>query len=579
MKVDIAKQYIAMFVCLASIGAARADVSYEQEYLKRLKQYQTVQPLDPSPFGENISLYTGELGLLQTDITLEGTGPTIVLARERRMQVPEAPGKPTLGTWALSIPRIETLYRTNVATAGGIWKVGSSVAEASYDRCTEFGPVYDPSAQQSIWWQGYDLVDETGQRQPLLLRANENNAKPSLTNDVGQPIVFPAVTSQNWQIGCLSGTQNGQPGEGFLAVSPNGTKYWLNHLVTSPTETVEHSIDGINMVKYRRVLATMYVTRVEDRFGNWLTYQYDAQNLLTAINASDGRSVSFQWESGPRISTITVQPGPSQRIWQYKYAALGDGAGLFQVILPDLSYWQFNTPTPMVTGPGHDVSLCNFRTSSQANWGPETVWSVQHPSGLIGTFKLSASLHSRSYVDADCYYDQYADRYNEWIPPVFGTHSLVQKTLAGPGITTQTWNYAYSAPQGSTTADACAAANTCMDQRWVDVVDPDGDRTRYTLSTRWGAMEGKLLKTESYKGSTELLRTEAIAYAVNATSYPAHLGSLMLGWTVNTQKNEVWLPEQVRVVTQQGTRFVWEAEDFDAFARPTNVTKSSAPAP
>ena len=61
----------------ASTGAAAQGVTPQDEYMRRLKVYQTVQPSGETPFGEQINLYTGDLTFRQADVIVEGTGPTI----------------------------------------------------------------------------------------------------------------------------------------------------------------------------------------------------------------------------------------------------------------------------------------------------------------------------------------------------------------------------------------------------------------------------------------------------------------------------------------------------------------------
>lgn len=58
----------------------------------------------------------------------------------------------------------------------------------------------------------------------------------------------------------------------------------------------------------------MYVTRVQDRFGNSLTYNYSG-GLLTSIHGSDGRHVAITRGTGV---TITVGTAPDTRTWTYQ---------------------------------------------------------------------------------------------------------------------------------------------------------------------------------------------------------------------------------------------------------------------
>jgi hypothetical protein len=69
-------RWIALLVVCAVMGGLRAqEVSVEDEYLRRLKVYETIQPVGSTPFGERLNLYTGDLTFSQTDVSLEGKDP------------------------------------------------------------------------------------------------------------------------------------------------------------------------------------------------------------------------------------------------------------------------------------------------------------------------------------------------------------------------------------------------------------------------------------------------------------------------------------------------------------------------
>lgn len=177
------------------------------------------------------------------------------------------------------------------------------------------------------WWQGYELITPAG-RQQLLKRTPENTLAPA----TGGP--FPAVTIQNWQLACLPATSNGQPGEGFLALSPAGERYYLDHLVGERAAGIVQDVPPDGRFYLQRMLGTLYVSRVEDRSGNWVKYHYcpppaygsacgDMSGKLYRIEASDGRLVDLTWRSDARvIDHITVQAAStSPRTWQYEYAS------------------------------------------------------------------------------------------------------------------------------------------------------------------------------------------------------------------------------------------------------------------
>lgn len=559
---------LVVAACVLS-GIVHADVTQADEYMKRLKIYQTVQPVGDTPFGEQINLYTGELTFNQSDVVLEGTGPTISLVRGKQSaQTSESVQRPAAaGSWQLSIPRIETLTATG-------WTVGKADDPNRYARCTHFDRPHSDKLLNIEWWNGMEMMLEDGSQQSILKRAPQNTAQPAM-NLNGQAVVFPAVTQQNWQVGCLPNTSNGQPGEGFLVVSPEGTKYWFDRLYYEPVETIyEYVFDVI--LKQHRALATMYVTRIEDRFGNYVTYQYTGDKL-SSITASDGRSVSLQWRvDSPVVDTITVQPGPKQRVWRYEYSqADALQANLSAVVLPDQSRWSFGQISGSGSLSSTELSKCTTRTlPNQVNGN---TFTITHPSGLVGEFTLTGIWHARSYVPSYCHYPQQMQEFEPYedTPPLFGIGSLTRKTFSGPGLPTKTWEYRYPVAQGSTTTDPCAAMQTCPDTVWVDVVDPAGNRTRYLHSNRFDETEGKLLRTDVYQGETTLLRSETFGYAASSGGpYPAFIGGTMVGGNYNGAKDS-FTPLKRRDVFQQGIVFTWQANSFDTFANPLSETRSN----
>ncbi|MFS6749769.1 hypothetical protein, partial [Staphylococcus aureus] len=143
----------------------------------------------------------------------------------------------------------------------------------------------------------------------------------------------------NWMIGCGVTADDG--GEGFLAIAPDGTRYTFAHLFyramtaidkpagTGPGAYAIPTIGSTNIhpqvvgggddILNRRE-ALMYVTQVQDRFGNTLTYHYDSNTgYLISITASDGREVDVTYVSGsPLIHSVTAKAANvASRSWIY----------------------------------------------------------------------------------------------------------------------------------------------------------------------------------------------------------------------------------------------------------------------
>ena len=86
---------IALLVLCAVMGTIKVqEVPVEDEYLRKSRVYETIQPVGDVPLGGRLNLYTGDPTFSHADVPLPGNGPNIALARqlvtsaegERRLQ-------------------------------------------------------------------------------------------------------------------------------------------------------------------------------------------------------------------------------------------------------------------------------------------------------------------------------------------------------------------------------------------------------------------------------------------------------------------------------------------------------------
>jgi YD repeat-containing protein len=223
---------------------------------------------------------------------------------------------------------------TIVATVDG-WKVFPTADETA--RCTNFAEppiVYVNVRGQAItqwdpnkWWNGVQLIDPGQASQDVMPRSPQNMQVPQISG-----MTFPLVTKGNWVISCLASTANGQPGEAFLAIAPNGMKYWFNRL-TYRVLTSSSSPKG----SLRRQEGDMQVTRIEDRFGNAVTYTYAADGTLSEIDGSDGRKVVLTY-------TVWQNPAIDQVLHTYSFPPV------------NLLHTASIVPRQVRRGPGHTIT-------------------------------------------------------------------------------------------------------------------------------------------------------------------------------------------------------------------------------
>jgi YD repeat-containing protein len=572
------------------------SVTPDVEYKKLIQVDQSIHPLGEHPFGEKVDLSTGELSFEETDVSLPGNGPLLQLSRtlSTTLGVENFGAERPFADWDLNIPRIETA----TANQGGVtgWEVQ---ATNPLQRCTYFGAPPDVPGgtitsadtwSSDQWWYGYHLIVPGEGSQTLL--ADGNSLSPTIG---GQK--FWIATKQNWVVGCGVTADDG--GEGFLAIAPDGTRYTFAHLfyrpmtyITKPGGTPPDSVTAFSSGSIQpqtivggtdslaRREAFMYVTQVQDRFGNTLNYHYDASTgYLTSITASDGREVDVTYVSGsPLIQSITAKAtNVPSRTWTYSYNTTTNSAlpTLTGVTLPDGSAWSYN-----LVGFQNDQINVAFANCNLNNEGTVTVTTttgtVTTPTGLTGTFAEAPMLHGRSYVTRSCWGGlNPPEQVYFLIPNANYQQTITSETITGAGLSTETWSYSYSAANQSWTSDACASTNSCPSTVYTDVTDPGGNDTRYTFSNRFDATEGQLQRTDYYSGAagSTLLRSVTNTYA-NPTGgpWPTSYGIDLQGRDNYLQTQE-GAPLQQRTITQGGQNYTWQALAFDAYAQPTDVKR------
>jgi len=572
-------------VCSVSV-CAQSQVKPEDEYKKLIKVNEEIQPLGENPFGESISLYNGALSFRQTDISIPGNGPLIALSRSYKVR--EAKDSEAIdgafADWDLDIPAIVTMTANQTNVTG--WVVNSAAQPQA--RCSRYDEPPTVARQQggsdwdpATWWTGYSLEVPGAGGQELLWRISTNTLSPQM-----QGLTFPIVTTKNWMVSCLAATDGSAPGEGFLVVAPDGTKYWFNHLVYRWAPTMHRAIGspplGLQAMTIRPLVATddflarregrMEVTRIEDRFGNYITYNYDGDRLAS-ITGSDGRALNFTYADTYRIATATITAASgASRQWQYQYAA-DRYQSLKGVVQPDGSTWSFALTNFLTSDMNPQGGTCNKPALlSTDTWSG----SITHPSGLTGSFVVKGMVHGRSYVPQSCTGGVTPDTDGSYalIPDVYYQLTVQTKTFSGAGLPTRSWQYAYS-PANASWASNCSGG--CTTSVWTDVTNPDGSSSRSTFSNRYDATESQLQRTDDYSGAigSTLLRSEINTYASPTTGpWPAQYGS-----TAQTRANRTQLqtmsPLSAREIDQDGNAFTWQATAFDAYGNVTSTTRSN----
>jgi len=451
------------------------------------------------------------------------------------------------------------------------------------------GELYQPED----YWQGISANMPGGGE---MLQVAASTPKPT----TGGPYYW--TTSGFTVFSCLSGIKNGQSGEGFLAVTADGTRYWFDWLATFYETPLKGASGNSTLTRNRMVL---FATRVEDRFGNWVTYTFDPSvpKRLTRIDANDGRFITVAYNAAGYVSAVSN----GVQTWNYVYGTpTASTATLTTVILPttpespDNGRWTIdfaglsNAVVRYAQGaPGEPVRSCG-EPGDVTSLG--AVGTITHPSGAVGEFAIDPLRHGRSNVPKVC--GNYTSPYNDdnddvaVYPLQFDALSLTRKRVSGPGIATAEWNYTYNSDiywaagtgpictSGSCIEPLCLA-DACAGSDVTVVAGPEGQWIRYRFGNSYRYNEGKLLTVERGTGPTDVRKVETTTYewAQGGQSYATPIGTSPQLRGVGF-KAEYLRPQRSSVINQDGATFsstvAAGASGFDAFARPKSVTKSSS---
>src|SRR6185312_1490285 len=345
----------------------------------------------------------------------------------------------------------------------------------------------------------------------------------------------------------------------------------------------------------------LLATHVQDRFGNWVNYNYSNGNLAS-ITSSDGRTITLNW-SGGTVTSVTSSLGT----WTYGYSTASWTSELGVTVIwtylskvtqPDDSTWTYsvksgalitnkeawpdNEPLPKTTycNPGYVPNTGGF------------VYQIGTPSGATGVFTFSYDRHYRDMVPYGCTLDSDPDHnYPEDVTTSFDNFDLVSKQISGPGLATQTWTYNYgtqlgsyfsaSAPWENLTEEPYIPPGTCSScntSKTIFVTGPTSI-TAYTFGTQYARNEGQLLKKQIEDLSGNVLQTTTYTYVSDAAAASEPFADIA---GHDPQFNFVDpmgsrnRPVTQTTITQDGATFTTAVNSFDAFARPTSEAASSS---
>uniref|UniRef100_UPI001681399E hypothetical protein n=1 Tax=Candidatus Enterovibrio escicola TaxID=1927127 RepID=UPI001681399E len=379
---------------------------------------------------------------------------------------------------------------------------------------------------------------------------------------------YPRVTQSNYKVSCDN--RDDGKGEKFIVHAPNGNKYTFGELrlvITSPLRKSKYDIK-------ERYHAFMLVTKVEDKFGNVVHYNYNERSQLKSIASSDGRLIEVFYDDADfHIDRIVA----NDKTWTYKYEEyIPNQSTLTRVTRPDGSQWKlalghFGNYTPVQSQGDNQYDSCEPVINQEGRTG-----TVEHPNGTVGEFHIKGRVFGRSNVKRVVNHIKQKD----FARRCFTAASIASKKLTGPGQeSTLEWIYTYSKEKGSWLADDNESGTPIevyslsgssplsvnkRDHRKLSVVSPDGSKTVYYHNRDSSSFkDGKLVLTEQYAkdGSTILQR--------NASFYEAgrEYGQAQLQYDNNLIHNIVSRLTKTTIESFDGSRDTLYVTEYDNFGR------------
>lgn len=550
----------AVLLCAAfAFGASAQDLVPPIEYSKFLKSAEMVGPLSDDLFGDQVSMYNGQTEFVVTDASLAGNS-ALPVALTRRFSV-AAQNSPTayggFGIWDVDVPHLSGTF----ATGNRKWDVGYG---GTTQRCSQF---FMADAPPNVY---YDDVNKGVQMhipgrgdQELIGMHNSGNPMP---ND-GRAYIWGTRDGARFQ--CTPNTANGYPGEGFIALLPDGSRYTFN--VALEKTDVSMRISRTSSVG--RVKIYLLASRAEDRFGNWVNYQYDG-GRITSITSNDGRSIVFSY-AGSNISSATV----NGRVWNYAYAA-GDSKQLSSVTAPDGSRHSYQY---LVDGAPSTQLKPRYVLWDGSDGGcPDSDYTptgftllATHPSGASGRFDFSYSRHRKSGVPITACVLTPNSGYQLRTPDYFDLYTLNRKEVSGPGLPSLVWQYAYGSG-GSGRTSSPIPCQTCISSKWTSVTKPDGSKLMEQYGTLYRVNDGRLLGKRVVAADGTVLRSEEISYVTDEEAasqpFPDRYGVFLYSAEPSAARIR---PVRTAVIHQDSTTYTHRVDSYDAFARPLQVHRYS----
>ncbi|QNN76844.1 hypothetical protein IAE60_12940 [Pseudoxanthomonas mexicana] len=584
---------VLMALGMGLLSTCAHAVEPYQEYRKRIESSQRLTAFTDQMMGDSISLYNGSTEFSLTDIDIAGNN-ALPVQLTRRLHIKIEPAGVTsynpdlggAGNWDLDVPHISGMFDSRYG-----W--GSSTVPSQ--RCSLLGaPQVNGAFNTTDIWQGNTVhIPGSGDRTMLLTEPK------TLVPSDGQ--LHRWTTRERDAFTCIP-MKKGLSGEGFAVTTTSGIRYDFDVAVTRAGGTMNYYVHGLffelpNGGTVVRTKIYLLASKITDRFGNTVNFEYNDAGYPTSISSSDGRLIALTYANG-RLSAARA----NGREWRYQYETGTDEGLLTTVVRPDASQWKYaynGTLSPNYEPwDGGSNSGCTLKPPAIVN---DFGLTITHPSGAIGAFHFSNARHYRSGIHASACQDHvipsdgstYVHTYVLAIPNYFDVMSLQSKTMSGPGLVPMTWIYDYGITREGLWGTNAQAGNypcgTCDTEKLVTVAQSDGTLRQYRYGFLYALNEGRLLGSSVIDAKGAVQRTESTTYLPESSAsgqrfFPRY-GVIINGDDPSTA---VVRPVVSQTTQQDAATFTMQADSgsacggagiycFDVYGKPTRVIKSSKP--
>lgn len=577
--------WMALFgLAIATGGAHAQGTDWPNEYAKRVRSTENVSPLSDEAFGDKVSLFNGTVSFRHPIISIPGNSDLPV-----ELSLTHDPHDVTFGrlngNWDIDIPNVSAIHHSQTAEVKGWVPYPGPVSNGNYE--------FD----QSMYWSGNRLTIGGGGGDLLNIPPDPKRVKPA------NSVTYTFGTKDGWFFSLLPSIQNG-PGQGLIGYSPDGKKYTFDWLVYRRYSSITHPWGySLNNTILNRHKLVLFVTKIEDRFGNWVKYDWELDHPKR-IYSNDGREINMAY-SAPisptdpiyfrtRLLTATA----NGRQWTFPTSSSTGG----DVVNPDGTQWVFDGPSDLGT---YRLDVAEYLLNPQTNQtylkqnvpcSPGAITKdttsklrITHPSGATAEYVFKPMRHGRTNVPYWCEtgLDEGNSRRNR-----FSTHhdtwSLIEKHISGPNVPEQVYTYAYDGVgEGYQTQDEsrwdigagwnAKYAPPAPNYKTVTVTEPDGIQNVHTFGRDRDINEGQLFRVETRKNGSvyKIVLNDYVSTAEAANQpFPDWMGTSGDEYADRLPNSN--RPLKSVVTMQDNATFNRSYNSFDALVRPLNVSKWSS---